>query len=279
MMKENIDKYFSWIKDKLVLVGSISSIVLFIIFIINILKEVATRMTPIVINIIFAIFFLILSIGLFYLWLYQRSEGYRTRDEDERRDLKSECKEATKRLKNELDEKTKKCNEEYTQIKSKLEGKTKELNDLIAFYESDLKKKVQLTDCDIKLHYKEANPILTITQNFINMSYDKLVLKSLFLFVKADGAEIDKIVYDSENVTSDLGKKIFISDLPAYNKDCWIACETTRLPMINPNHHEEKMRIDIDGEICFYVQSGKVTKKIKDMKEFEIVANEIIKTK
>lgn len=77
MMKENIDKYFSGIKDKIVLVGSISSIILFIVFIINILKEVATRITLIVINIFFAVFFLILSIGLFYLWLYQRSERYK----------------------------------------------------------------------------------------------------------------------------------------------------------------------------------------------------------
>ena len=128
----------------------------------------------------------------------------------------------------------------------------------------------------MKLHYKEGNPILTITQNLINMSYDKLVLKSLFLFVNADGSEIDKIVYDSENATSDMDKKIFVSDLSAYNKDCWITCETTRLPRINPNHHEEKMKMDIDGAICFYIQSGKVTKKIKETKEFEIVATEIL---
>ncbi|MGB7000777.1 MAG: hypothetical protein WBE22_01980 [Halobacteriota archaeon] len=93
--------------------------------------------------------------------------------------------------------------------------------------------------------------------------------------MKADGSEIDKIVYDSENATSDLGKKIFVSDLSAYNKDCWIKCETTRLPRIIPNHHEEKMKIDIDGAICVYIQSGKVTKKVKETKEFEIVATGI----
>nr|QNO56522.1 hypothetical protein CNIFIPMI_00014 [Methanosarcinales archaeon ANME-1 ERB7] len=165
------------------------------------------------------------------------------------------------------------------ECESKLVAKTKDHDDLIAFHESDLKKRVQLMDCDIKLHYKEGNPKLTITQKLINMSYDKLVLKSLFLFVKADGAEIDKIVYDSENATSDLGKKIFVSDLSPFNKDCWITCETTRLPRINPNYHEEKVKIGVDGEICFYVQSGKVTKKIKETKEFEIVATEILKTK
>ena len=155
------------------------------------------------------------------------------------------------------------------QFESELEAKTKEHNDLIAFHESNLEERVQLMDCDIGLHYKEGNPILTITQKLINMSYDKLVLKSLFLFVKADGAEIDKIVYDSENATSDLGKKVFVSDLPPY-EDCLVTCETTRLPRINPNHHKEKVRIDVDGEICFYVQSGKVTKKVKGTREIAI---------
>lgn len=189
-------------------------------------------------------------------------------------------------LKSRMDKWKKQNDDEFREIKikkeqceSELEAKTKEHNDLIAFHKSDLEERVQLTDCNIKLHYKESNPILTITQNLINMSYDKLVLKSLFLFVKADGAEIDKIVYDSENATSDMGKKIFVSDLSAYNKDCWITGETTRLPRINPNYHEEKVRIDVDGEICFYVQSGKVTKKVKETKEFEIVASEILKTK
>ena len=189
-------------------------------------------------------------------------------------------------LKSRMDERKKQNDDEFREIKikkeeceSELEAKTKEHNDLIAFHESDLKKKVQLTDCDIKMPYKEGNPILTITQNLINMSYDEIVLKSLFLFVKADDVEIDKIVYDSENATSDMGKKIFVSDLSPFNKDCWMTCETTRLPRINPSYHEEKVRIDVDGEICFNVQSGRVTKKIKEMKEFEIVANEIIKTK
>ena len=270
-MKKTMDKYFSWIKDQIVFVGSMASIVLFIVFIKNALTGVSARMTPIVINIIGAVFFLLLSIGLFYLWLYQRSEKHRKKDEDAREKIKMDYEEITNKLKNELDEETKKCNEEYTSIKSKLEDKRKQLNDLIAFHESDLKKKVQLTDCDIKLHYKEGNPKLTITQNFINMSYDKLLLKSLFLYVVADGVEIDKIVYDSENATSDMGKKIFISDLPPYDINCWITCETTRLPRSISNNYEEKMKIDIDGAICFYIQSGKVTKKVKETKEFEDV--------
>ena len=153
---------------------------------------------------------------------------------------------------------------------SELEDKIKEHSDLIAFHESDLKKRVKLTNCDMKLHYKEGNPILTITQNLINMSYDKLVLKSLFLYVKADGVEIDKIVYDSGNAIFDLGKKVFVSDLSPY-ENCWVTYETTKLPQIKSDYHEEKVRIDIDGEICFYVQSGIVTKKVKGMKEIPIV--------
>jgi hypothetical protein len=112
------------------------------------------------------------------------------------------------------------------ECKSKLEAKTKEYNDSITRLESNLNKKIRFTNCDIKLHYKEGNPKITITQNFINMSYDKLVLKSLLLFVKIDGAEIDKIAYDHINATFDLGKKLFVSDLPPY-EDCWVTCETT----------------------------------------------------
>jgi F0F1-type ATP synthase membrane subunit b/b' len=218
------------------------------------------------------IFLLLGTIISFVWWLRSRWMKRIKRIEENLTNSKSECKEAMDVLKNELNEKTEKCNEQYTQIKSELKDKIKEHNDLIARQESNLNKKVRLTDCDIKLHYKEGNPILSITQNLINMSDDKLVLKSLFLFVKADGAEIDKIVYDSENATSDLGKKVFVSDLPPY-EDCLVTCETTRLPRINPNHHKEKVRIDVDGEICFYVQSGKVTKKVKGTKDIPIETN------
>ena len=273
--KENIDKCFSWIKDKIFLGGSISSIILFIVFIINVLKEVSDVMTPSVINIIGAVFFLILSIGLFYLWLYQRSERYRKNDEAEREKIKSKCEERINKLKNQLNEETKKYDENYTQIKSELEAKIKEYKDLNAFHESDLKKRVQLTYCDIKLHYKEGKPKLTITQNLINMSYAKLVLKSLVLYVKVDGAEIDKIVYDFENAASDLGKKIFLSDLSPFNKDCWITCETTKLLGVMSNYQGEKVKIEVDGEICFYVQSEKVTKKIKKAEDLEIGTKEI----
>jgi hypothetical protein len=185
-------------------------------------------------------------------------------------------------LKSKLDEWKKQNGDEIKKIKlkeerckSELEDKTKQHNDLIRFHESDLKKKVQLTDCNIKLHYQEGNQKLTITQNLINMSSDKLVLKSLFLYVKVDGAEIDKIVYDYENAISDLGKKIFVSDLPPYEINCCITCETTKLLGVMSNYHGEKMRIDVDGEICFFVQSGKVTKKVKEMKEFEFGTKEI----
>ena len=202
-------------------------------------------------------------------------------NEKEINNSKSNSKRAKKIFKMEsediikLEDKIKKCNEQYKQLKSELEDKTKEHNDLIAFHESDLKKKVQLTDCDIKLHYKEENPKLTITQNLINMSYDKVALKSLFLYVVADGVEIDKIVYDSENATLDLGKKIFVSDLPPYEINCWITCETTKLLGVMSNYHREKMRIEVDGEICFFVQSGMVTKKIKKTKDLEIGTKEI----
>ena len=194
--------------------------------------------------------------------------GYKE-NEKEKTIPKSNSGSEKKNIQLELEDKIKKCDEQYKQSKSKLEAKIKEHNDLITFHESDLKKKVQLTDCNIKLHYKEGNLKLTITQNLINMSYDKLVLKSLVLYVNVDGTEIDKIVYDSENATSDMGKKIFVSDLPPYDINCWITCETTRLPRSIPNNYEEKMKIDIDGAICFYIQSGEVTKKIKKSKEFE----------
>ena len=161
------------------------------------------------------------------------------------------------------------------ECQSKLEAQIKEHNDSIARLESNLNKKVQLTDCDIKLHYQEGNPKLTITEKLINMSSDDLVLKSLFLYVKGDGVEIDKIVYDYENANFDLGKKIFLSDLSSFNKDCWITCETTKLLGVMSNYQGEKVKIEVDGEICFYVQSGKVTKKITKAEDLEIGTKEI----
>ena len=135
--------------------GFILTLLMFIVFIWE--KVTLIKMTfENLINVVFV--FLLLGTLISFVWW-----------------LRSRWMKDIKKIEKELTNSRSECEKAMDGLKNKLEDKTKQHNDLIARQESNLKKKVQLTDCDIRLHYKEGNPILTITQNLINMSYNKLV--------------------------------------------------------------------------------------------------------
>ena len=161
---------------------------------------------------------------------------------------------------------TSKFEEETKQLKSKLEDKTKQYDEFIKKYKSGLEKKVQLTDCEINLEEKEKYPKLLITQRFVNMADSPLELSRVEMRARVDDIEIDKFVYNPNNIL-DCGKKIQVSDMPPLNLGCWIKFKTTKISQVIPDYHGKMVEIVVEGYIEFAVGSVIIHKRVKEREE------------
>lgn len=236
-MKEKIKKIFFWIKDNLVLFGSIGSIIVSAEIVWNVVKGVIAKMPSLILHIIGSGIFFSLSIILFIIWIRQR----------ERRLLRKE-----------------------RTLKSELGDKTKQYDELVKEIESGLEKKIQLQhNLEYKAqHNRGEEPKITVWQKFSNASDFEFKIKRIDTIATLKGeAEIERFHYDeSDNLFLDKQKLFFpkkIASLDGDNEITYRINDITKLVKAFPYYKRRAFLIEVEQAIEFATQATTTSKTVK----------------